>query len=524
MNVYIKERSWIILLFLICFAAACAPTRPVTMTEAETTVATELITEKEIPSVVYEFSNRIHESYLDTLSGFFTLQFRDYKGNRDKLKNKGRIMVLDPDSSAAIWDYSLPYNRFSYLQHNSTLLEYSGSRGHFIDLETGRRENSIRYHVYHIDRVHNIGMGYRISTRKKNTLYGFDMDVGEEIWNRPISRDYDWNDVMFVNDTTTVLVAGGIHTIDPRDGSGWSYDSKTGKKDYTAAVTGTILGLAAGLLTGHYSVTTGYDLIADMVSNVISEDESFTMATAEEIVKLDNSGTIIWSQPLSKDEVSHSYIWEENKTVFMMNSGYARSGYFKIPAGKSFIAAYDKESGEEIYKTFVSPTEDDFIRDYKLSGDNILLLFENRIEQYKLTNGEMTNSNDTESFENGELAAFIGYEAFRKEGENVYYSISSHDMSNNYIITYEDQILVLDREFDYMETIDFDELFILTAGAKDYFVISDYAGTHSLLLDNDLLPLAEIDAAGDVYINGSTLYVVDDQKMVKMSLPDYWTN
>jgi outer membrane protein assembly factor BamB len=97
-------------------------------------------------------------------------------------------------------------------------------------------------------------MGYRILSRKKSTLYGFDIHDGEEIWSRPINRDYDWNDVMFVNNTTTVLVAVGVHTIDPRDGSGWSYDSKTGKKDYTAAVAGTILGLASGRLTGHYLV------------------------------------------------------------------------------------------------------------------------------------------------------------------------------------------------------------------------------------------------------------------------------
>jgi hypothetical protein len=80
-----------------------------------------------------------------------------------------------------------------------------------------------------------------------------------------------------------------------------------------------------------------------MVSNVITDEESFTMATAEEIVKLDDTGNIIWSQPLSKDEVSSSYIWEENDTVYMINSGFSRSGYFKIPAGKSFIPAYDKK-------------------------------------------------------------------------------------------------------------------------------------------------------------------------------------
>lgn len=517
--------SWVVLLFLIGYSTACVPTRPVTMTETETSVATELITEKEIPAKVFEFSNRIHDSYLDTLSGFFTLQFRDFRGSKEKLRSKGRIMVLDPDSSKVYWDYSLPYNRYSYLQHDSTLIEYSGSGGHFINLESGRRENSLRYHIYHIDPIHNIGMGYRISsTRHKNTLFGFDMKDGKEIWRRPISRDYDWNDVTMINDTTTVLVAGGVHTIDPRDGTGWSYDSKTGKKDYTAAVVGTLAGLAAGLLTGNYVISTGHTLISDMVSNVLIDEESLLLATAEEILKLDYSGDIIWSQSLSQDEASQSYIWEENNVVYMMNSGYAYRGYFKVPFGESFMAAFNKETGNEIYKKIVSDESDDFIRDFRLSGDNIFLLFENRIDQYRLSDAEIRNSKDTESFEKGMLAAFIGYQAFRKDGDNVYYSITSHDQSNNYIITMAEQILVLDYEFNYVETIDFDELFILKMGGEDYFVIADHAGTHSLLLDRELMPLAEIEAAGDVYINGSTLYVVDDRKLVKMKIPGYWSN
>lgn len=86
-----------------------------------------------------------------------------------------------------------------------------------------------------------------------------------------------------------------------------------------------------------------------------------------------------------------------------------------------------------------------------------------------------------------------------------------------------EQILVLDYEFNYMETIDFDKLFVLKTGGKDYFVISDFSGTHSLLLDRELMPLAQIETAGDVYIDGSTLYVVDDRKLVKMNIPDYWS-
>jgi|GEM_PF-1451322 len=524
MTDFTTVRSWLSLFFLIVFSAACMPTRPVSMTEVETIVGSEIITEKEVPAVVYEFSNRIHSAYLDTTSGLFTLQFRDFRSNGKKLRNSGRIMVFDPDSSTIYWDYRLPYNRYSYLQHGSKLIEYSTNGGHFINLETGRRENSLRYQIYHIDPVHNMGMGYRLSStsRRQNTLYGFDIHEGNEMWQRPIRRDYDWNDLIVLNDTTTILVAGGIHTIDPRDGSGWSYDSQTGKKDYTAAVVGSLVGIAAGLLTGHYSITTGHTLISDMVSNVLIDDHSFTLATANEVVKLDYSGEVMWSQSLNESEASYSTIWEENDIIYMLNTGYARRGYFKVPFGTAFITAFEKETGNEIYKNYINIDKKEFIHGQQLSGDRILLLFDNRIEQYALSDGTLIKSKITDSYEQGSLVGFVGYQVFRQDGENVYYSITTHDSYSNYILTMDENVLVLDHHFEFIEAFPYDELFLLNAGGEDYYVITNYANTHSLLLDRHLMPMAEIEASGEVYRHGNSLYIVDEKKLVKLDLFDAW--
>jgi outer membrane protein assembly factor BamB len=520
-----KSYRWFLLLVCAGVISACSTTKPVTLTELSTPAAIESITEDEIPTDVFEFSNRIHHSYFDTSTGLFTLQFRDTTDNGKWLENKGRVIVFDPDSSNILWDYNMPYKRISYMQHHSTLIEYTQNGGKIIDLETGRAEKNIRYYVYHIDQDQDIGMGYRISSlRKQNRLYGFNMSDGEELWERTIDRDFDWSNVMFVDDTTTVLVAGGIHTIDPRDGSGWSYDSKTGKKDYTRAVAGTLLGVASGLLTGNYVVATGYDLIADMVSNVLVDEHSFTLATAEEIVQLNTRGDAIWSQPISKDNASQSFIWEDADTVFMLNAGFAYRGYFMRPIGKPFISAYSKETGEELYQTFIDSDDDDedFVRDYKVSGDNMYIVFANRLEQYSLVDGSLKETVNTQAYDMGELGGFIGFQAFRKEGENVYYSIATHDATNHYLITDSEQILVLDRGFDHLETIQFDDLYLLKMGNEEFALISNHAETRSILLDSGMMPLAEIDAAGEAFMEGSNLYVVGENRLVRMSIPGHW--
>jgi len=95
-------------------------------------------------------------------------------------------------------------------------------------------------------------------------------------------------------------------------------------------------------------------------------------------------------------------------------------------------------------------------------------------------------------------------------------------MSNNYVITTNEQILVLNWSLTMWKPSIFEELFLLSMSGKDYLVITDYAETRGLLLDKGMMPLAEIEAAGDVYFYGSTLYIVDEKKLGKMSIPDHW--
>lgn len=518
-----SKRTWHSLFFIIAILiiSACSSTRPVSITETESQVGQTFVTEEDISAVTYEFSNRIHSAYLDSVSGLFTLQFRDFTDNEKWLKNSGRIVVFDPDSSRVVWDYNLPYNRRSYIQFGSNLFEYTQSGGHFINLESGRRDGKLKYYVYHVDPAHNVGMGYKIATlsRTPDTLYGFDMSTGEEIWKRDIKSDYDWNNVIFMDDTTTVLVAGGLHTLDPRDGSGWSYDSQTGKKDYTPAVVGTLAGIATGLLTGNYSVATGHTLIADLVSNILIDESTYTLATADEVIMLDRNGDTIWSQPLDKNEASQSYIWDDDNTVYLLNSGLANRNNRLVEFGDAFFAAFEKESGERLYKSYLGD-DDEFVSGFDNYGDSVLLLFRNKIEKFHLGDGQVTETIETDSLNEGSLVSFVGIQAFRKEGEDVYYSITGMDESNNYIITDEERVIVLDNFFEHIDTIDIGELYYTKSFENDHLIISSYDDSHSILLDDQMMSIAEINAAGEVFSNGETLYLVDETKLVKLNMSD----
>lgn len=72
----------------------------------------------------------------------------------------------------------------------------------------------------------------------------------------------------------------------------------------------------------------------------------------------------------------------------MLNSGYASNGYFNVPVGKNYIAAYDNETESEVYKTYIRSDKNDFIRDFKQLSDKIISVFANHLEQCNYANGE----------------------------------------------------------------------------------------------------------------------------------------
>src|SRR5690606_1196566 len=106
-----------------------------------------------------------------------------------------------------------------------------------------------------------IGSKIQASKSKENMLEGIDLITGKPIWQREISREYSWNDVFYLNDSILLIAAAGLHTLNIFDGTGWDYNTITGKKDYTASAIGTGLGIVAGLLTGTYAVSTGHNLV-----------------------------------------------------------------------------------------------------------------------------------------------------------------------------------------------------------------------------------------------------------------------
>ncbi|UZO80949.1 hypothetical protein NBT05_00340 [Aquimarina sp. ERC-38] len=181
-----------------------------------------------------------------------------------------------------------------------------------------------------------------------------DLKTGDLKWQREVNNEFGWNDLIHLNDSTIVISSNGLHKINLKNGDGWDYKTKTGKKDYTAAVVENTLGTIAGVLTGTFVSTSAHNIVRNVVSNVETEDSNFYLSSEEQIAKLDGkTGEVIWKNVFDKNTSSRSNIFLDDEKVYLLNFGFANMGNRTISFGKPFFAAYNKITGEKIFQKII---------------------------------------------------------------------------------------------------------------------------------------------------------------------------
>lgn len=200
-----------------------------------------------------------------------------------------------------------------------------------------------------------------------------------------------------------LIVASGLHTLNIRNGNGWDYNTVTGDKDYRANTAANAIGAVAGVLTGTFILSTGYNLIRDVASNVLVDSVSLYFASKEKISRLNRkTGDVIWSIPFPDDLPAKSNLLFTDSMILMVNNGYAYLGYRMMDYGKPFIAAFDRETGNQKFFS-VFNTKDDPIIGFRIIGTELFLLFKHRLEKYALASGTLIMNKDFSAEEAGEL-------------------------------------------------------------------------------------------------------------------------
>lgn len=483
-----------------------------------------LIDNTDIQGIEFTFPERIHETYLDTTNGFLTAQLRGLSKNGKWLENTGTVVQYDIVHRKVLWHKRISYQYSNLQQFSNTMIFTNGNESHCLDIRTGIEIREVKNNIYYVDPTSNIGMGYRFkgSAGYSNELEGIDLNNGNVIWKREINREFGWNDIFYTNDSTMVVVAAGLHSVNIRNGQGWDYHAVTGKKDYTGTVAANAAGAALGILTGTFVMSTGHDLVRDLVSNCLVDSTYIYFASKEQLVKIDKqSGELVWMFPFSDDLASKSSIFMNDSTVFMINKGMAFMGYRQLDFGKPFLAAFNKQSGKQIFLSFIN-ANDDPILSYYIKNREIFLVFKSRIAKYSMETGDLIVEKDIPVDNVGELKYFVHDQVYITNQNGDLMSLSKSDTSGVFVFTSQGKTLSLDSELTITKSTEYVDLSICYLRTKDcIFIAKDHK---TVVLNSTGQRIAEIDASSNSFLIGNTLYDPLDKRFIAIDLQNIIKN
>lgn len=477
-----------------------------------------------IKGVEYVFSDRIHETFLDTTTGFLTTQLRGLSKNGKWLNNTGNIVQYDIKNQKVLWSKKIAYQSSDLQQFSKTIIYTVANKSYCLDINTGNELWEVKNNIYFVDPIDNIGIGYKFksSTGYSNELEGIDLKNGNVIWKRDLNREYGWNDVFYTNDSTMIVVAAGLHAINVKTGMGWDYNTITGKKDYTGTVAANAVGVGLGLLTGTFVMSTGHNLVIGLVSNTITDSSNIYFASKEQLVKIDKqSGEIIWTFPFLNDKASKSSIFMNDSSIYMINKGMAFMGNRHLDFGKPFFAAFDRQTGKQKFLSLIN-VKDDPILSYQVQNREIFLVFKNRIAKYSMETGNLIAEKSFPKENVGELKYFVGNQLFIANQNGDLMSLPQSDSTKAFVYTSQGKTLSIDSELNISKTIEYADLSIYYLRTKDFkFIAKD---KKTLVINNTGQRIAEIDATSTSFMIGNILYDTQDKNFIAIDLSNVLNN
>jgi outer membrane protein assembly factor BamB len=424
--------------------------------------------------------------------------------------------LYDLTNNKIKWTKKIFYQQGSIEQFDNIIIQTNANKSYCLNIENGENQWEVKNTIYYVEPFQKIGIGYKFktSTGYTNTLEGIDLNNGNTIWKRELNREYSWNNIFHLNDSVIVVAAAGLHSINLKNGTGWDYNTITGKKDYTETALANAAGVALGVLTGAFVMSTGHNLVRDVVSNILIDSSTIYFASKEKISRLDYNGQIKWSSPLPEDLTSSSSIFTKDSLLYMINKGFAFMGYRQLDFGKPFFAGFNRNTGKQLFLSTIGEKKDQ-ITGFKIYHDTVLLVFKDRVSKYSLSDGSFISEKTFDIQTLGELRYFIGGQVYLKT-DSIYNNLIFIDSTSHYLFTKTGKILVINDNLDVLNQIDYNQIYLYYLKTKDYkFLAKDNETT---VINKGNKKAADFKASNKAILIGSTLYDMQEKSFIEIDL------
>lgn len=491
---------------------SCSPS-VIKMVESEEIIGKNHLTGKDVIAKTYTFPERIDSYYLDTASQCLTATFREKNESNSRLQSNGKIAVFDLAQKKSKWVSNLNFNQSHIIQQDTCIIKQYGTHCVRLSYQNGEKLWETSHRIIYSSSQH---IALCLKSGWPDSFEGIDLITGTKLFYREMNCDFGINQLVSWNDSTVLLSAGGLHSFHKKYGYGMDYEAVTGKNDYAKSIAINTAGIALGLLTGAFVVYPGRDAYTDLVSNILIDSTNVYFASANQLAKFMESGDLVWFTDLPKDDVSKSVLFKKDSIIYMLNTGTAYYNNHKVDYGKPFLAAFMAKTGMLKYINFLG--EDKIrISDYEIYNDTLMIVFNDAISKYRLSNGTLIKEKimDPDTF--GEQLKFVGDHVFVQLG-GTFKSLVKNDPTHHYLYNKKGKVWSINKNLtvDKQGTVDQFYKQYLTTPFGEYI----YKEGNTKVIDNAGKEIAEMDVPNSSLILGNYLYCVKDKTLLRIPIND----
>jgi hypothetical protein len=475
-------------------------------TSSKQVVGKKVINGKEIVGTKYEFSDKIYNCIRDTATNRLFVELRGVNGKY--YKNNGCISVFDLNTKKVLWFKTLNYATQEVEMYENVLFITSGKKIERINMNTGETMWITNCRLLATLPNLNISLGtkYNAFIGKYENLKAINLNTGQISWEREIDYNYGINGVMNLNDTAIIFKAAGLHQMNLKNGRGWDYNAVTGAFDYGKTIGANVAGLALGLLTGAFVTSTGHDLVSNINSDIASDSLNYYFASKEYLVALNHNGNVVWKTKLPTG-TSSSTLFYKKDTIYMINFGEAKYNGRTADYGKSYLAAYDKKTGNQLFMNIRNESKNPVI-EYLLSKDTVEIYYRKGAAKYSLLNGALNKEVSFDEKETGYLKYTAGRNSIYLKSDSTYTNLFKLNPKSMFFVSTKNNIIQLNKNLEITKTIEPESLYLKKMGTEKYNYL--YLDKCISIIDKNNSKIGDLYIGKQLFKMGSKIYGIED--------------
>ncbi len=357
--------------------------------------------------------------------------------------------------------------------------------------------------------------GFMYDRIQDNVLHCVNLSVGNTTWSCNIPKGENWVDTKYLNDSTLLIAAGGLHAVSARSGLLWSFPLSTSIRTNRSFIYSNAKYTTIQQISSVIKTSSDDNVVTQIASNILKDDRLIYFASKEKLIAVTHAGALAWQLDLKNYPTSKMLISKTDSSLILVNFGLATHSNNFVTWGKPFILTIDPSSGRIITQFDLSNIEN--LADFVKTDKALIFASKDGIQEASPGKTELKTLLSLGTHKYGEFLEFINGDEYYILKEGYFVPLNFINDQVNYFRADNNKIYGIEGE-DLKYEYHYTELFKLDKKYKDKTIL--YNEQKTLITNNLFELLFTINLSDKNIILNNKMYFMSNYKIFVLNLDD----